>query len=227
MKIDDLTIIYLTASLVPEKFAKFQRETLLKAIWDTPVISVSRKPLDFGTNIIDDWEKCTHNIYVQMLRAAKMATTKYIAIAEDDALYHEYHFTFHRPADDTFAYDQNRLALFTWWEPIYHWRNRRSNCSLIAPTKLLIEALEERFAKWPNWIPEHIVGELGRGMVERNLRVTERKSEDVFCNTSIIHFNHENASEERQRKHRKSYGPIRAYDVPVWWKADELVTKFK
>lgn len=225
--IEDLTIIYLTASQIPEEFARFQRRVLLEAVGDTPIISVSRRPLKFGLNVIDDGAKCTHNIYVQMLRAAKMATTKYVAVAEDDALYHEYHFKFHRPADDTFAYDQNRLALFTWGEPIYHWRNRRSNCSLIAPRLLLIEALEERFAKWPNGIPENIVGELGRGMVERNLHVTERKSEDVFCNVSIIHFNHESASEERQRKHRKSYGPIRAYDIPFWGKAEELRKNFK
>jgi hypothetical protein len=104
-----------------------------------------------------------------MLRAAKLATTKYVAVAEDDTLYHETHFTFHRPADDVFAYDQNRMALFTWDTPMFHWRNRRSNCSLIAPRLLLIEALEERFAAWPDGIPEKIVGELGRGMVERNL----------------------------------------------------------
>lgn len=224
--IEDLTVIYLTASLIPEEFGKFQRQVLLEAIKDTPLISVSRKPLDFGLNIIDDGEKCTHNIYVQMLRAAKMAKTKYIAIAEDDTLYHETHFTFHRPADDVFAYDQNRLALFTWDEPIFHWRNRRSNCSLIAPRELLIEALEERFAKWPNGIPENRVGELGRGMVERNLGVIERKSEDVFNKFSLIQFNHENASEDRQRNHRKSYGPIKAYDIPIWGKAKDLVKKY-
>ncbi|MFA5071889.1 MAG: hypothetical protein WC938_03600 [Candidatus Paceibacterota bacterium] len=225
--IPDMTVIYLTANLIPEKFANFQRDILLEAIGYTPLISVSRKPLDFGLNIIDDGKKCTHNIYVQMLRAAKIAKTKYVAVAEDDALYHESHFTFHRPADDVFAYDQNRLALFTWNEPIYHWRNRRSNCSLIAPRELLIEALEERFAKWPNGIPENIVGELGRGMVERNLKVTERKSEDVFNKFSIIHFNHEAASELRQRIHRKSYGPIKAYDIPIWGKASDLVKKYE
>ena len=225
--IEDLTIIYLSASQVPEEFGKFQREKLLEVIWDTPLISVTRKPLDFWLNIIDDWEKCTHNIYVQMLRAAKLAKTKYVAIAEDDTFYPPEHFTFHRPADDTFAYDQNRMALFTWWEPIYHWRNRRSNCSLIAPRLLLIEALEERFAKWPNGIPEKIVWELGRWMVERNLKVTERKSEDVFNKYTIIQFNHEAASEERQRKHRKSYGPIKAYDIPIWGKAEELVKHYE
>lgn len=224
--INDLTILYITASLTPKEFSKYQIETLLKAVGDTPIISVSREPLNLGTNIIDDGKKCTGNIYVQMLRAAKLATTKYVAMAEDDVLYPECHFTFHRPADDTFAYNKNRLLLFTWGEPMYHWRNRLSNCSLIAPRELLIEALEERFAKFPNGIPENIVGELGRGMVERNMGVTVRKCEEVFSKFSIVHFNHEAASEERQRSHRKTYGPIKCYDIPIWGKAEDTVKKY-
>ena len=40
----------------------------------------------------------------------------------------------------------------------------------------IIEALEERFAKYPESIPEKLVGELGRERIERNLGVTLRKA---------------------------------------------------
>lgn len=220
----DKTVIYLTASQIPDSFAEYARGVLREAIGDMPIISVSRKPLDFGINILDTEPKSLSNIYWQMLQAAKRATTKYIAIAEDDTLYHKYHFDL-EPEEDTFYYDQNRFALFTWGEPMYHWRNRKSNCSLIAPRELLIEALEERFAKWPNGTPDNITGELGRGMVERNLVITRRKSKEVFSKVSLIQINHEYGSEERQKTHRKSYGPIRAYDIPHWGKASELRKK--
>jgi hypothetical protein len=222
----DYTVIYLTASLIPESFAAYQRKVLMEAIGDVPLISVSRIPLDFGINIIDDGEKCTSNIYKQMLRAAKIATTKYVIVAEDDTLYCKNHFTFFRPKDDAFGYNRNRASLFTWGEPIYHWRNRLSNCSLIAPRDLLIEALEERFKKYPNGIPEKIVGELGRGMVDRNLGVTVRNCEEAYSDTSIIQINHENASELLQRNHRKSYGQIKAYDIPFWGKAKDLIKNY-
>ncbi len=222
----DLTVIFLTASEIKESFAAFQRETLLKAIGDYPLISVSRKPLDFGQNIIDDGKRCTSNIYRQLLRAAKLATTEYIATAEDDCLYHKDHFNFYRPEADTFAYDQNRFALFAWGEPIYSWRNRKSNCSLIAPRKLLIEALEERFTKWPEGTPENITGELGRKMVEKNLGITIRKSVEVFAEVSIIQFNHDNASEDRQVRHRKKLGQIKAYDLFYWGKAKDLIQHY-
>ena len=110
---------------------------------------------------------------------------------------------------------------------MYHWRNRKSNCSLIAPRELLIEALEERFRKWPQGTPENITGEVGRKMVEKNMGITIRKSEEVFSKVSLIQFNHDFSFEERQRTHRKSYGPIRAYDIPHWGKASDLVKKFK
>jgi len=223
----DLTVIYLTANLIPEKFAEFQRKTLTDAIGDAPIISVSRKPLDFGQNILDDGPRCTDNIYRQMLRAAKLATTKYVAMGEDDVLYNENHFTFYRPDDDTFAYNQNRLALFTWGKPQFHWRNRRSNCSLIAPRELLIESLEERFAKWPNSIPEELVGEVGRARVEKNLGITLRKSVEVFSEISIIQINHEFASERSQRRRTKTFGPIRAYDIYYWGQAAELIKKYE
>lgn len=220
---EDLTIIYLTANKLPENFAKYQRTVLKRAIKGFPLISVSREPMDFGHNLIDSEPKSMSNIYRQMLRAAKIATTPYIAIAEDDCLYHRDHFTFFRPPMDTFAYDQNRLALFTWGEPTYSWRNRKSNCSLIAPRELLIEALEERFQKWPDGTPEDRTGEVGRSMVEKNLGLTLRKSVEVFSRISIIQVNHENASEDRQVRRRKSLGPIKAFDIPFWGKAEDIV----
>ena len=223
----DLTIIYLTASKIPEAFAEYQRKVLLEAIGDYPLISVSRKPLDFGKNILDNGEKGVDNIYRQMLRAAKVAETKYVAIAEDDALYNKEHFNFYRPEKDTFAYDQNRFALFTWGVPTYSWRNRKSNCSLIAPRKLMIEALEERFAKYPESIPEKLVGELGRERIERNLGVTLRKSVEVFSEVSVIQINHEAGSECPQVKHKKRLGQIKAYDIPHWGRAEDLLKKYK
>lgn len=219
----DLTIIYLTASLIPKKFANYQRKVLLEAAGDYPIISLSREPLDFGTNFLQIGPKCLDTIYRELLRGAKLAQTPYVAVAEDDTLYPREHFNFYRPDMDTFAYNQNRLALFTWGVPTYSWRNRKTNATLIAPRALLIEALEERFAKWPNGIPENIVGEVGRPMVERNLKVTLRNSIEVFSEVSVIQINHDAGSDDRVRRHRKKLGPIKAFDVPFWGKAEEIL----
>lgn len=224
---ENLTVIYLTASKISKNFGDYQRSLLKDAIGDYPLISVSREPLDFGLNILDDGEKSTSNIYRQMLRACKVATTDYIAIAEDDTLYCKDHFNFYRPPLDTFCYNQNRFALFTWSEPIFSWRNRKSNCSLIAPRLLLIEALEERFAKFPNGTPDNITGEVGRGRVERNLGITVRKSEEKFSEVSIIQINHDTASEDRQVRHRKKLGQIKVYDLYYWGRPEEVLKNYE
>lgn len=223
----DLTILYLTASQIPEVFAEYQRRILLEAIGDYPLISLSREPLNFGQNVLQIGPKCLDTIYREMLRGAKLAETPYVAVAEDDTLYPREHFNFYRPEPDTFAYNQNRFSLFTWGVPTYSWRNRKTNATLIAPRELMIEALEERFAKYPNSIPENIVGELGRGMVERNLKVTLRNSIEVYSEISVIQVNHPAGLDDRARRRRKALGPIKAYDMPHWGRAEEIVKMYK
>lgn len=221
-----MTILYLTANQIPEEFAGFVRFTLMKAIGHYPLVSVSRKPLDFGTNILDDGVKNSSNIYWQMLRAAKTMDTEYIAIAEDDTLYHENHFNFYRPPANKFGYDQNRFALFLWNPEYYSWRNRKSNASLIAPRKLLIEALEERFAKYPNGTEPAVTGELGRVRLEKQLGLSHYHSEEVFAEVSMIQFNHDKGTELRQGTQRKGPGPIKAHSLYYWGPSTELIKHY-
>ena len=51
-KIPDLTVIFLTVNRVPDKWAKFHKKVLLEAIGETPIITVSKKSLDWGINLI-------------------------------------------------------------------------------------------------------------------------------------------------------------------------------
>lgn len=221
----DLSILFITASNLPKSWTKYQQERLLEAAGEYPIISVSREPLDLGTNLLDTEPKSMSNIYFQMLRAAKVAETPYVAVAEADCLYPKEHFI-SRPAMDEFLYNQNRWAVFLWGIPMYSWRNRKSNATLIAPRELLIEALEERFAKWPQGTPENLTGELGRRMVEKNLGVTHRKSKEVYSEVSVIQINHDNASEDRQRRHRKSLGPMKCFDMYFWRHAKDIVRRY-
>jgi len=222
----DFTVIYLTNNELPQEWCEYQQSVFLNAIDGADLITVSRTPMNLpGLNLIQTEPKSASNVYWQMLKAAKLVKTKYIIIAEDDTLYSSEHFTFFRPKDDAFGYNRNRASLFTWGEPMFHWRNRLTNCALIAPTGLLIEALEERFAKH-HILPEDRAGELGRGMVDRNLGVKVRKCEEQYSKTCIIQLNHAYGLEERQRTQKKSYGQIKAYDIPYWGRADDLVKKF-
>jgi len=219
----DLTVIFITANKVPQLWADYHRSVLLNAIGDSELITISRiKTKD--TTLLDIKQKSYSNIYYQMLQGAKIATKEFIAIAEDDTLYTKNHFFDFRPRIDEFAYNRNRWSIFTWGEPSYSIKDRISNCSLIAPKKLMIEALTERFTKHPEG--SNIVGELGKARTERHLRVTVRNRVDFFSNTPIVQFNHDFGTDEVMLRHTKKRGMIRAYDIPVWRKAEDLLKKF-
>lgn len=223
---EDITAIFITNNNLPEEWVKFHRKVLLQALGKIPLITISRKPMDLGTNIIQTEPSSPSNVYWQLLRGAKLATTEYIAVVEDDTLYPSEHFTF-RPSKDKIGYNMNHMSLFTWDPEMYSWRNRRGNYSMLSNRELVIECLEERFAKWPKGTPDNRTGELGRHMVERNLGITLRDVEEFYSKVSIINFNHDMGMDDLQQRHRKSHGPIRAYDIPYWGKATELAKYFK
>ncbi len=227
----DTTILFLTTNELPADWTAFHRNILLEATAGHEIISLSMKPMDLGLNILQTEPKSMSNIYWQLLKGAKAAKTKYIAVAEDDTLYPKEHFL-HIPKPGTIAYNMNHWSLFTWTyqahpnDTMYSWRNRKGNYCMIAERNLVIEALEERFAKFPNGTPDNITGEMGRPMVERNMGITLREASEFYTTISVINFNHDGASDDLQIRHRKRLGMIRAYDIPYWGKAADLVKKF-
>lgn len=221
----DLTVIYLTANKLPVAFQRSQFAIFLRAIGDYPCLIVSRTKF-FANTIVDihDMGQKSHaNMYFQLLRAAKIATTEYVAVAEDDVLYSKEHFNFYRPPSDAVAYDMSRWSLFT-WNPIFSLKQRVSNCTMIAPRKYLIEALEERFAKYdPDNFPPHLVSEIGR--YEKNLGITQRNMVKVYAEVPCVQFNHPNGTDSTE--HRKKLGQIKAIEIPYWGRAEDLVKLYE
>jgi hypothetical protein len=211
---------------MPKKWVDYQIQQLLKVTEGTEIISVTRKPLPLGTNLIDTEPRSLWNIYMQMLRASKLATTKYVAMVEDDTLYSKEHFTEYRPPSNMVSYNRSRWSLFSWDpNPIYCMRQRISNCSLIAPRELLIEALEERARKHPNG--HTYVGEVGRRKVDRKLRVTQRAMKEWYSTVPIIQLNHRTGSDAGGGPGRtKKHGQIKAIDIPYWGKARDIVKNY-
>lgn len=220
----DLTVIYLTANKLPERFALTQREYLLQAAKGYRIITVSPIDIHFGDGWVVDMGKKSHaNMYFQLLRAAQFVKTPYIATAEDDVFYAKEHFNFYRPPQDAVAYDMSRWSLFT-WNPVYNLKQRVSNCMLIAPRDYLIAALEERFSKYnPDNFPPHLVSEIGR--YEKNLGITPRNMVKVYAEVPSIQFNHPNGTDSTEQ--RKRMGQLKAHDIPFWGKAEELVKLYE
>lgn len=230
----DITAILLTNDRLPEAWRKFHAEKLLEAIGDSPLIIMSRVPSTLpGLNIIQDCPPSKSNIFYQMLRGIREVKTKYVAIVEDDCLYGPSHFTEFRPKDNELAYNQHRWSWYS-WDPIYSLKNYiKTNATLIAPTALALEALEERFSKYPHDmenIPVGMCGELG--MYEKELGVTPRKVVEWKSTEPVVQADHDyftvhNPEKESvERRHRKKHGVIQAYDIPHWRHAEDLEKYF-
>lgn len=224
----DLTVIFLTVNKLPQGWVDFHWKHLKHAIWRYPLITVSRLPMENrGINIIQEEPFSASNIYKQMLRAAKVATTPYIAIAEDDSLYPREHFVTFRPDLNTFAYNQNRWSLFTWGVPTYNFKDRLSNLTLIAPRELLIKCLEERFEKYPEGTEEGKTGEVGKLKTELKLGLPHYKMVQWKSIDPIVNFDHIYALDPYEVRQKKRMSAVRAFDIYYWGKAEDLVKNFK
>jgi hypothetical protein len=97
--------------------------------------------MDLGKNIVVPKERSLENIYRQVLIGAKEATTKYVALCEDDCLYVKEHFR-HRP-EKPFAYNLNRWNLHLDHEvKCFSYRNSIVLSQCIANREELIKCLE-------------------------------------------------------------------------------------
>lgn len=230
---DNLTVIYYTSNYLEEKnpfFIENTKAQLLKAVDDLPIVSVSQKPMDLGFNVNIGMVGRSHlNIYKQILIGAKNAKTKYVATAEDDILYSWEHYHTKLPSTDVFLYDMNRVSIFTWSKPpMFSYRHKRTVVNqLIAPRLMLIEALEERFAKLEKFpgIPLKYWGDPGR--YEAFLGVTVRPVDTFMSTRSSIVFSHEFAyGYEYNQGKKKRLGDLRILELEGWGKPQDVLKLF-
>ena len=109
MDSNDRTIIYYTANAEDQVFEKRIRDDIKEKAGDIPIISVSRKPIDFGTNICVGERPISYTSeWKQVLIALKAAKTKFCIAAEADCVYPPEYFTF-TPPEDNKVYNYNNI----------------------------------------------------------------------------------------------------------------------
>ena len=223
---NDITIIMLTPNRLPKQWAKYHRQVLTDAIGDTPIITISKEPMNWGTNLQQS-EYGYPNIYKQMLRGSKLATTKYIAMVDDDTLYPKEHFQF-RPPIDGFYYNYNRWALPSWETDKvkihYFHKPKPGNGCMIATRELVIEAMGARLAADPD-LHGYFTKELGNS--KRMIKYDKIVSQPFYTTEPIVSIVHDLSADPAAQKHTKAIWPVRAYDIPTWGKAKDILKKFK
>jgi hypothetical protein len=224
----DLTVIYLTLNHLPSRWEKFHLEQLLRAVNGRPMVVISREQMELDRRdtkyLIQGGPFCAWNVYRQLLRGAQLAETKYVAVAEDDTLYPARHFNDFRPPDDAVAYDMSRWSVFSWAQkPFFSAIRKHGNFTMIGPTKLVIDTLEEREGKYPNG--RDYTGEIGRSEVERILGVRRNKLVEWYCIEPMVNLCHPQGLSPTYinvRGHERKPGELKAWDIPIWGKASDI-----
>ena len=212
-QIFDLTAVYYSADYISSPFKKATYNQLLEALGDIPRVEIIKPP---------EVERSHFQIYRQALEGAKQATTKYIAMAEDDVLYSPEHFKY-RPRKKPFAYNSGYWGVYTWQDPpIFNYKGRRNMDSLICDREAFIEAMEERFAKYPN--PTEDIKDIWAepSKYERQLGVTIREHEEFYTNPPNIKFSHPTELSFNALGTRKRAGELRATEIPFWGRAEDI-----
>lgn len=243
---NDLTLLYYTANRIDYHFAKnVVVELKRSAPAEAPVVAVShsRGGVVPVLEHLFGWETENNRldmsfaygrpfsiwqVYQNVLMGAKAAATPFVACCEDDTLYAPAHFTY-RPAADTFAYDLSRWVITRERADDarsrvakFYWRERHQMAMCIAPRLLLIETLEERFAKYPVEVPHAVAKRTGwgePGRYEKNLGLAPRKMEYFRAAEPSVTFNH---GESLMGRRRVNPGDIIVDDLPPWGNADAL-----
>jgi len=224
--IKNLSVIYYTPNYKDETFAEKIRQALLKTIGNTPLISVSQKPLNFGKNIcVGDIGRSPRNVYKQMLIGCKEATTDYVGMAEDDTLYHPAHFdSLFFPRLDTLAFNLGRWSVAPWLTPpVYSEVRTPCNSNMIAPRKLLIELLEKRFATYPDIKDGKRWNEPGK--YDERFGIGKYKVKGFVTMPTVSFTHYESLGFDFLKKRKRIY-PVRAYDIPYWGKVSDLLKQY-
>lgn len=240
------TVIYLTDNVLDDKINALCKSNILKSIGNLPLISVSHKPIDFGTNIcVGVLERNSLTINLQMMRALEIVKTKYIAIAEHDCLYTPEHFSFTPPDDNIFWYNENvwMLQLYSETHPetigmFSIFPKRKANSQLIVETKLMIEATQLRIdiMSDPAWMAKYPSGRIGEaGQMDYNHAMRLARGSSVshireMLKEYIAKYNGETWKSKLPNidiRHKDNFtknrrGRKRRFELPFWGKMEDI-----
>lgn len=148
------TIIYYTSNREDPKFERKVQETLLQNCGGLPIISVSQKPINLGTNIcVGDVGVSGFNMFRQVQIACEAAKTKFVISAEADCLYPPDYFQFIPPRLDL-PYRDSNLYVMPDRRNFFFYKKEGATHAQIVGREFYLRVLKKLFKGAPKWSPE-------------------------------------------------------------------------
>jgi hypothetical protein len=186
---NDITILYYSSNKERPEFEQRIKDDLLSKCGDIPIISITQKPINLGTNIcIGDVGASGFNMFRQVLIGCKAAKTKFVLSAEADCVYPPEYFKWIPPKEDI-CYRNTNLYVMGQHRKYFYRKGVTGDPSSgathaqIVGREFYINVLEELFEGEPMWSVE-----------QKNFPKEKfhKKREDIFTKEQLESYETEN-----------------------------------
>lgn len=211
----DLTVVYYTCNREKPEFEAKIGKALLETVGDSPLISVSHKPMPgFGQNIcVGEKFPCDYNAHKQLLIGLQEAKTPFAASAEADCLFPPGYFKY-VPVLDNFVYRYPNVWILNKYlnrhGSALFYRKLFSECAQIAVREFWIKAIENALAGGPEWAEEPFHSKL----IFRYYEFMERPAK-----IAVVNFK---TGDGLRNKTGTIRGQLPKNELPYWGKAVDL-----
>ena len=155
------TILYVSSNTQNPVFEKKITDMLLENMGNTPLVSVTQKPMpDMGLNICVGKRKCSYfNQFRQIMIGLNTVTAPYVTIAEADTVYPPEYFQFEPPElghayryDNCWVQDLNPKR-----NPNFRWKNQ-GHFAQVVDVELWLKHLNIYFEGKQDWYAGEVIG---------------------------------------------------------------------
>lgn len=211
--INNKTIIYYTANTENPVFESKIIADLKKKSNNIPIISVSRKPIDLGTNICVGEQPVSYTSeWKQLLIGLKAAKTKYCIAAESDCLYPPEYFAF-TPPEDEMMYNYNNIYLVWKYKNSFYKKTGYCEGAQICDREYWIKRLEPL-------LPEEWISYTRKEENALVRKIFDTRKE--FTGNAVVTFKTRDGV-----SYRSTFVNNKIKEIPYWGTIEEMMKIFK
>lgn len=215
------TAIYYSSNREKPEFEERIRDNILKYCGDLPIISVTQKPIDFGTNIcVGDVGASGFNMFRQVLIACKEAKTPFVTSIEADCVYPPDYFEYIPPRKDL-AYRNTNLYVMPQHRAYFWKKEEGATHAQVVGREFYISVLEKWFKGQPEWSVE-----------QKNFpkEISRAKCDDVFWRNELAYYETDNPviqiKTSQSMRHYTNSDRQARHELPFWGTGREFREKF-
>lgn len=211
---DLVTIFYCSSNREKPEFEQRIRDNIFKNCGDLPIISVTQKPIDFGTNICvgEDVGVSGFNFFRQTLIALQNIKTPFALSCEADCTYAPDYFKFVPERLDK-CYRNSNLYVMGQHRTYFYKKEEGATHAQIVGTEFYKKTLEKLFEGEPEWDYK----EEQKNFPKEKFHA---KGDDIFRKEDIVMYETEcpvvQIKTSQSMRHYTNSDRVPRYEIPYW-----------